>query len=150
MDTSGEAAPEVGVCFSSGNMGMREAAPESRGPSARAHRTCWWEQAGEGERGSSDALMSKLLCKLFQIMAFLLRKKTALLNHRSFQLILSIAGTAELGFGSSVVTNVGVFQHILCNFEVNWRLVISPEGVGVCDSKESLRLPLHSAAWLSQ
>lgn len=77
--------------------------------------------------------------ELFQIMAFLLRKKTSLLNHRTFQLILSIAGTAELGFGSSVVTNVGVFRHILCNFEVNWRLVISPEGVGVCDG---LELPL--------
>lgn len=58
-------------------------------------------------------------------MAFLLRKKTSLLNHRIFQLILSIAGTAELGFGSSAVTNVGVFRHILCNFEVNWRLVIT-------------------------
>lgn len=54
-------------------------------------------------------------------MAFLLRKKTSLLNHRVFQLILSIAGTAELSFGSSAITNVGVFQHVLCNFEVNWR-----------------------------
>ncbi|XP_072662463.1 WD repeat- and FYVE domain-containing protein 4 isoform X2 [Canis lupus baileyi] len=54
----------------------------------------------------------------YQIMAFLLRKKTSLLNHRIFQLILSIAGTAELGFGSSAVTNVGVFRHILCNFEL--------------------------------
>ncbi|EPY78181.1 hypothetical protein CB1_001113005 [Camelus ferus] len=35
-----------------------------------------------------------------------------------YQLILSIAGTAELGFGSSAITNVGVFQHILCNFEL--------------------------------
>ncbi|KAM9702573.1 WD repeat- and FYVE domain-containing protein 4 isoform 5-T5 [Dama dama] len=54
----------------------------------------------------------------YQIMAFLLRKKTSFLNHRIFQLILSITGTAELGFGSSVITNVGVFQHILCNFEL--------------------------------
>ncbi|KAF5921966.1 hypothetical protein HPG69_015416 [Diceros bicornis minor] len=59
------------------------------------------------------------------IMAFLLRKKTCLLNHRIFQLILSIAGTAELGFGSSAITNVGIFQHILCNFEniLNYRRV---------------------------
>ena len=64
-------------------------------------------------------------------MAFLLRKKTSFLNHRIFQLILSITGTAELGFGSSVITNVGVFQHILCNFEVNWRLVTSPKEAGM-------------------
>lgn len=93
---------------------------------------------------------NRFVFSLVQIMAFLLRKKTSLLNQRSFQLILSIAGTAELGFGSSLVTNVGVFQHILCNFEVNWRLVISPEGVGVCDGKESLVLPLNSAAQLPQ
>ncbi|KAG8519674.1 WD repeat- and FYVE domain-containing protein 4 [Galemys pyrenaicus] len=54
----------------------------------------------------------------YQIMAFLLRKKTSLLNHRTFQLILSIAGTAELGFGSPTTINLGVFQHILCNFEL--------------------------------
>lgn len=83
-------------------------------------------------------------------MAFLLRKKTSLLNHRIFQLIISIAGTAELGFGSSAVTNVGVFRHILCNFEVNWRLVIRPETVGVCPGKEHLELPLNSAGQLPQ
>uniref|UniRef100_A0A8C2SA26 Alfy-like armadillo-like repeat domain-containing protein n=1 Tax=Capra hircus TaxID=9925 RepID=A0A8C2SA26_CAPHI len=44
--------------------------------------------------------------------------QTSFLNHRIFQLILSITGTAELGFGPSVITNVGVFQHILCNFEL--------------------------------
>nr|XP_014697031.2 LOW QUALITY PROTEIN: WD repeat- and FYVE domain-containing protein 4 [Equus asinus] len=64
----------------------------------------------------SDHLMQHI-CG-YQMMAFLLRKKTTLLNHRIFQLILSIAGTAELGFGSSAITNVGVFQHILCNFEL--------------------------------
>ncbi|TEA39142.1 hypothetical protein DBR06_SOUSAS13510053 [Sousa chinensis] len=63
-----------------------------------------------------DRLM-QLICG-YQIMAFLLRKKTSFLNHRIFQLILSVAGTAELGFGSSAITNIGVFQHILCNFEL--------------------------------
>ncbi|OBS78637.1 hypothetical protein A6R68_18967, partial [Neotoma lepida] len=52
-----------------------------------------------------------------EILAFLLRKKTAFLNHRIFQLILSVAGTAELGFRPSAVTNTFVFQHVLCNFE---------------------------------
>ena len=45
--------------------------------------------------------------------------------------------TAELGFGPSVITNVGVFQHILCNFEVNWRLVASPKDA------ENLEPPLN-------
>ncbi|XP_049501299.1 WD repeat- and FYVE domain-containing protein 4 isoform X1 [Panthera uncia] len=69
---------------------------------------------------TSNAMCDRLMQHIsgYQIMAFLLRKKTSLLNQRSFQLILSIAGTAELGFGSSLVTNVGVFQHILCNFEL--------------------------------
>lgn len=63
-----------------------------------------------------DCLMQHIFG--YQIMAFLLRKKTSLLNHRVFQLILSIAGTAEMGFGSSAITNVGVFQYILCNLEL--------------------------------
>ncbi|KAF3827722.1 hypothetical protein GH733_000957 [Mirounga leonina] len=69
---------------------------------------------------TSNVMCDRLMQHIYgyQIMAFLLRKKTSLLNHRIFQLILSIAGTAELGFGSSAVTNVGVFQHILCNFEL--------------------------------
>nr|KAF6294195.1 WDFY family member 4 [Pipistrellus kuhlii] len=54
----------------------------------------------------------------YQVMAFLLRKKSSLLTHRVFQLILAMAGTAELGFGTSARTNLGVFQHILCNFQL--------------------------------
>ncbi|KAM5241310.1 WD repeat- and FYVE domain-containing protein 4 isoform 3-T5 [Hipposideros larvatus] len=69
---------------------------------------------------TSNAMCDRLMQQIFgyQIMAFLLRKKTSLLNHRVFQLILSIAGTAELGFGSSAITNIGVFQHVICNFEL--------------------------------
>ncbi|KAB0349750.1 hypothetical protein FD754_014607 [Muntiacus muntjak] len=69
---------------------------------------------------TSNVMCDRLMQHIcgYQIMAFLLRKKTSFLNHRIFQLILSITGTAELGFGSSVITNVGVFQHILCNFEL--------------------------------
>ncbi|XP_006874681.1 PREDICTED: WD repeat- and FYVE domain-containing protein 4 [Chrysochloris asiatica] len=71
---------------------------------------------------TSNAMCDRLMWHIsgYQIMAFLLRKKTSLLNHRIFQLILSITGTAELGFRSSAIANVGVFQHILCNFEL-WR-----------------------------
>ncbi|XP_073935486.1 WD repeat- and FYVE domain-containing protein 4 isoform X3 [Castor canadensis] len=69
---------------------------------------------------TSNAMCDRLMQHIsgYKIMAFLLRKKTSLLNHRIFQLILSIAGTAELGFRPSAVTNMGVFQHILCNFEL--------------------------------
>ncbi|KAM9197870.1 WD repeat- and FYVE domain-containing protein 4 [Dugong dugon] len=69
---------------------------------------------------TSNAMCDRLMWHIsgYQIMAFLLRKKTSLLNHRIFQLILSIAGTAELGFRSSTVANIGIFQHVLCNFEL--------------------------------
>lgn len=32
--------------------------------------------------------------------------------------MFSLVGTAELGFGSSVIKNYNAFQYILCNFEV--------------------------------
>ncbi|XP_048195177.1 WD repeat- and FYVE domain-containing protein 4 [Perognathus longimembris pacificus] len=69
---------------------------------------------------TSNAMCDRLMQHIcgYQIMAFLLRKKTSLLNHRVFQLILSVAGTAELGFRPSSITNMGVFQHILCSFEL--------------------------------
>ncbi|KAM4852716.1 WD repeat- and FYVE domain-containing protein 4 [Thomomys bottae] len=69
---------------------------------------------------TSNAMCDRLMQHIcgYQIMAFLLTKKTSLLNHRVFQLILSVAGTAELGFRPSAITNMGVFQHILCNFQL--------------------------------
>ncbi|KAH0510243.1 WD repeat- and FYVE domain-containing protein 4 [Microtus ochrogaster] len=69
---------------------------------------------------TSNAMCEYLMQHIcgYQILAFLLRKKTAFLNHRIFQLILSVAGTAELGFRPSAVTNTCVFQHVLCNFEL--------------------------------
>nr|XP_048277565.1 WD repeat- and FYVE domain-containing protein 4 isoform X3 [Myodes glareolus]XP_048277566.1 WD repeat- and FYVE domain-containing protein 4 isoform X3 [Myodes glareolus]XP_048277567.1 WD repeat- and FYVE domain-containing protein 4 isoform X3 [Myodes glareolus] len=69
---------------------------------------------------TSNAMCDYLMQHIcgYQILAFLLRKKTAFLNHRIFQLILSVAGTAELGFRPSAVTNTCVFQHVLCNFEL--------------------------------
>uniref|UniRef100_A0A8C2MGP4 WD repeat and FYVE domain containing 4 n=1 Tax=Cricetulus griseus TaxID=10029 RepID=A0A8C2MGP4_CRIGR len=69
---------------------------------------------------TSNAMCDYLMQHIcgYQILAFLLRKKTSFLNHRIFQLILSVAGTAELGFRPSSVTNKCVFQHVLCNFEL--------------------------------
>ncbi|XP_004716310.1 WD repeat- and FYVE domain-containing protein 4 [Echinops telfairi] len=69
---------------------------------------------------TSNTMCDQLMWHIsgYQMMAFLLRKKTSLLNDRTFQLILSIAGTAELGFRSSAITNIGIFKHVLCNFEL--------------------------------
>uniref|UniRef100_H0WV48 WDFY family member 4 n=1 Tax=Otolemur garnettii TaxID=30611 RepID=H0WV48_OTOGA len=63
-----------------------------------------------------DSLMQHI-CG-YQIMALLLKKKVSLLNHRIFQLILSVAGTAELGFGSSAITITGAFLHPLFIFQL--------------------------------
>ncbi|CAH7126598.1 Wdfy4 [Phodopus roborovskii] len=69
---------------------------------------------------TSNAMCDHLMQHIcgYQILAFLLRKKASFLNHRIFQLILSVAGTAELGFRPSAVTNTCIFQHVLCNFEL--------------------------------
>lgn len=69
---------------------------------------------------TSNAMCDYLMQHIdgYQILAFLLRKKTPFLNHRIFQLILSVAGTAELGFRPSAVTNMCIFRHVLCNFEL--------------------------------
>ncbi|XP_072483675.1 WD repeat- and FYVE domain-containing protein 4 isoform X2 [Notamacropus eugenii] len=69
---------------------------------------------------SSSAMCDNLMKHIhgYQILTLLLKKKMQLLNNRIFQLILSIAGTVELGFASSTITNLGIFQHVLCNFEL--------------------------------
>ncbi|XP_043836803.1 LOW QUALITY PROTEIN: WD repeat- and FYVE domain-containing protein 4 [Dromiciops gliroides] len=69
---------------------------------------------------SSSAMCDNLMKHIhgYQILTLLLKKKMQLLNNRIFQLILSVAGTVELGFGSSTITNLGIFQHVLCNFEL--------------------------------
>ncbi|XP_074152220.1 WD repeat- and FYVE domain-containing protein 4 [Sminthopsis crassicaudata] len=69
---------------------------------------------------SSSAMCDNLMKHIhgYKILTLLLKKKTKLLNNRIFQLILSVAGTVELGFGSSTITNLGIFQHVICNFEL--------------------------------
>ncbi|KAJ8418169.1 hypothetical protein AAFF_G00138780 [Aldrovandia affinis] len=56
----------------------------------------------------------------YKLLAFLLKMKSHLISSRTFQLILSIVGTMELGNGSLYVQNLSAFQDILCDFEV-WR-----------------------------
>ncbi|XP_028916530.1 WD repeat- and FYVE domain-containing protein 4 isoform X1 [Ornithorhynchus anatinus] len=96
----------------------------------------------------SSAMCAKLMKHIcgYQILAFLLKKKMALLNNRIFQLLLSITGTAELGFETSIVTNVGLFQHVLCNFEL-W--INAPENLDLVlfsHLVEILRCPSREAA----
>ncbi|XP_074856013.1 WD repeat- and FYVE domain-containing protein 4 [Carettochelys insculpta] len=54
----------------------------------------------------------------YQVLAYLLKRKTKLLNNRILQLVLSIVGTAELGLESSTIKNYGAFRYVLCNFEL--------------------------------
>lgn len=94
----------------------KEAAPPSRVPGGSAEA---WGQGTVGEERPQRHSAPAAPALTFQVMAFLLRKKSSLLTHRVLQLILAVAGTAELGFGPSARTNIGVFQHVLCDFEVN-------------------------------
>uniref|UniRef100_A0A8C0GX95 Alfy-like armadillo-like repeat domain-containing protein n=1 Tax=Chelonoidis abingdonii TaxID=106734 RepID=A0A8C0GX95_CHEAB len=64
----------------------------------------------------SEKLMSHI--GGYQLLAYLLKLKTKLLNNRILQLVLSIAGTAELGLESSTIKNYGAFQYVLSNFEL--------------------------------
>ncbi|XP_071604885.1 WD repeat- and FYVE domain-containing protein 4 isoform X2 [Heliangelus exortis] len=68
----------------------------------------------------SSPMSDKLMRHIhgYQLLAYLLKRKTHLLNNRILQLMFSLAGTAELGFESSVIKNYSVFQYVLCNFEL--------------------------------
>ncbi|XP_021253682.1 WD repeat- and FYVE domain-containing protein 4 isoform X2 [Numida meleagris] len=69
---------------------------------------------------SSSPMSEKLMRHMggYQLLTYLLKKKTQLLNNRILQLMFSLVGTAELGFESSVIKNYNAFQYILCNFEL--------------------------------
>ncbi|XP_077207114.1 WD repeat- and FYVE domain-containing protein 4 isoform X2 [Paroedura picta] len=54
----------------------------------------------------------------YQILAYLLERKTHLLNGRILDLILSIGGTAETSLESITIPNLEAFQSVLCNFEL--------------------------------
>ncbi|XP_017319576.1 WD repeat- and FYVE domain-containing protein 4 isoform X1 [Ictalurus punctatus] len=54
----------------------------------------------------------------YKLFAFLLKMKAHLISCRTFQLILAIVGTVELGTGNVHVHDLTALQGILCNFEV--------------------------------
>ncbi|KAM4668749.1 WD repeat- and FYVE domain-containing protein 4 [Amazona ochrocephala] len=69
---------------------------------------------------NSSPMSEKLMRRMhgYQLLAYLLKMKTQLLNDRILQLVFSLVGTAELGFESSVIKNYSAFQYVLCNFEL--------------------------------
>uniref|UniRef100_A0A8C3X7C1 DUF4704 domain-containing protein n=1 Tax=Cyanoderma ruficeps TaxID=181631 RepID=A0A8C3X7C1_9PASS len=69
---------------------------------------------------NSSPLSEKLMRHIhgYQLLSYLLKRKTQLLNNRILQLMFSLVGTAELGFESSVIKNYSAFQYVLCNFEL--------------------------------
>ncbi|XP_027504006.1 WD repeat- and FYVE domain-containing protein 4 [Corapipo altera] len=69
---------------------------------------------------NSSPLSEKLMRHIhgYQLLTYLLKRKTKLLNNRILQLMFSLVGTAELGFESSVIKNYSAFQYVLCNFEL--------------------------------
>uniref|UniRef100_A0A803Y055 WDFY family member 4 n=1 Tax=Meleagris gallopavo TaxID=9103 RepID=A0A803Y055_MELGA len=69
---------------------------------------------------NSSPMSEKLMRHIggYQLLTYLLKRKTQLLNNRILQLMFSLVGTAELGFGSSVIKNYNASQYILCNFEL--------------------------------
>lgn len=75
---------------------------------------------------------------IFQLLAYLLKMKTQLLNNRILQLIFSLVGTAELGFESSVIKNYSAFQYVLCSFEVNLLILLRGFGLFFFFSNDSI------------
>ncbi|KAL4641072.1 WD repeat- and FYVE domain-containing protein 4 isoform X1 [Arapaima gigas] len=54
----------------------------------------------------------------YKLLAFLLKKKAHMITSRTFQLLLAIAGTMELGSGLAQVQKQSAFLDLLCDFEV--------------------------------
>ncbi|XP_072347828.1 WD repeat- and FYVE domain-containing protein 4 [Scyliorhinus torazame] len=69
---------------------------------------------------NSSTLSEKEMQRIkgYRLLAVLLKRKVRLLNGRIFQLILTIAGTAELGQGTSTIPNDCAFRDLLCDFEI--------------------------------
>ncbi|XP_067828723.1 WD repeat- and FYVE domain-containing protein 4 [Heptranchias perlo] len=69
---------------------------------------------------NSSMLFEKEMQRIkgYRLLALLLKKKIQLLNVRIFQLILTIAGTVELGRGTSTIQNYCAFRDLLCDFEI--------------------------------
>ncbi|XP_069096980.1 WD repeat- and FYVE domain-containing protein 4 isoform X1 [Pleurodeles waltl] len=69
---------------------------------------------------SSSAMSRQLMNHMagYQVLAFLLKKKSRLLNLRILHLLFSITGTANLNFGPPTIESPTAFQALLCDFEL--------------------------------
>ncbi|XP_018081103.1 WD repeat- and FYVE domain-containing protein 4 isoform X2 [Xenopus laevis] len=69
---------------------------------------------------SSSLLAEQLMQHIdgYQLLAYLLRRKSCILNPRIFQLILTITGTADVSVGPARPLNFSAVKHILCNFQL--------------------------------
>ena len=60
----------------------------------------------------------KIILNLFQILAFLLKRKNDLLNTHILHLIFSLVGTVRSDRELGSIPNVVAFNDLLCDFEV--------------------------------
>ncbi|KAM9364693.1 WD repeat- and FYVE domain-containing protein 4 isoform 2-T2 [Pholidichthys leucotaenia] len=56
----------------------------------------------------------------YKLLAFLLKMKSSLVSHRTFQLVLHLTRSVELSCGSGYLKNPSAFQALLCDLDV-WR-----------------------------
>ncbi|KAE8280593.1 WD repeat- and FYVE domain-containing protein 4 [Larimichthys crocea] len=54
----------------------------------------------------------------YKLLAFLLKMKSNLLSHRTFQLVLYLSSSVDLSSGSGYLHNTPAFQALLCDLEV--------------------------------
>ncbi|XP_062319191.1 WD repeat- and FYVE domain-containing protein 4 isoform X1 [Osmerus eperlanus] len=54
----------------------------------------------------------------YKLLAFLLKVKSVLVSSRTFQLVLSLSGSVEMGSGPACLRNKLAFQALLCDLEV--------------------------------
>uniref|UniRef100_A0A3B5LV97 Alfy-like armadillo-like repeat domain-containing protein n=1 Tax=Xiphophorus couchianus TaxID=32473 RepID=A0A3B5LV97_9TELE len=56
----------------------------------------------------------------YKLLAFLLKMKSSLISHRTFQLALCLSSSVEMSCGTGYLQNTPAFQALLCDLEV-WR-----------------------------
>ncbi|XP_054886091.1 WD repeat- and FYVE domain-containing protein 4 [Poeciliopsis prolifica] len=54
----------------------------------------------------------------YKLLAFLLKTKSSLVSHRTFQLVLCLASSVEMNCGTGYLQNTPAFQALLCDLEV--------------------------------
>uniref|UniRef100_A0A3Q1F0J1 Alfy-like armadillo-like repeat domain-containing protein n=1 Tax=Acanthochromis polyacanthus TaxID=80966 RepID=A0A3Q1F0J1_9TELE len=55
----------------------------------------------------------------YKLLAFLLKMKSSLVSHRTFQLVLSLSSSLELSCNSGCIQNIPAFRDLLCDLDVS-------------------------------